>query len=143
TSAALDDLVSLSLFGVEGGAAAAGRLLDRGVTGIVCGSDMMALGAIREARSRGLSVPGDVSVVGYDDSPLMAFTDPPLTTIRQPVAAMAIAAVRALVDEIDGHPAPHSEYVFRPELVVRGSTAVAPSDSARPTPARAKVRAGQ
>jgi alanine racemase len=143
TSAALDDLVSLSLFGVEGGAAAAGRLLDRGVTGIVCGSDMMALGAIREARSRGLSVPGDVSVVGYDDSPLMAFTDPPLTTIRQPVAAMAIAAVRALVDEIDGHPAPHSEYVFRPELVVRGSTAVVPSASARPTPARAKVRAGQ
>jgi alanine racemase len=127
SSAALDDLVSLSLFGVEGGAAAAGRLLDRGVTGIVCGSDMMALGAIREARSRGLSVPGDVSVVGYDDSPLMAFTDPPLTTIRQPVPAMAIAAVRALVDEIDGHPAPHSEYVFRPELVVRGSTAVAPA----------------
>ena len=46
------DLVSLSLFGVEGGAAAAGRLLDRGVTGIVCGSDLMALGAIREARPR-------------------------------------------------------------------------------------------
>jgi alanine racemase len=103
---------------------------------------MMALGAIREARSRGLSVPSDVSVVGYDDSPLMAFTDPPLTTIRQPVAAMAIAAVRALVDEIDGHPAPHSEYVFRPELVVRGSTAVAPAApaSAAPAPAPARSR---
>ena len=134
--AEISSLVSLSLFGVEGGAAAAGRLLDRGVTGIVCGSDMMALGAIREARSRGLSVPGDVSVVGYDDSPLMAFTDPPLTTVRQPVAAMAIAAVRALVDEINGHPAPHSEYVFRPELVVRGSTAVAPAV----LPARAAAR---
>ena len=85
-------LVALSLFGVEGGAAAAGRLLDRGVTGIVCGSDLMALGAIREARSRGLRVPGDVSVVGYDDSPLIAFTDPPLTTVRQPVTAMAVAA---------------------------------------------------
>ncbi|MEH0841751.1 LacI family DNA-binding transcriptional regulator [Micromonospora sp. CPCC 205711] len=120
----LDDLAELSLFGVEGGEAAAGRLIERGVTGLVCGSDLMALGAIRAARQRGLSVPGDVSVVGYDDSPLMAFTDPPLTTMRQPVSAMSVAAVRALVDEINGHAAPHSEYLFRPELVVRGSTAV-------------------
>jgi alanine racemase len=110
---------------VEGGAAAAGRLLDRGITGILCGSDLMALGAIREARSRGLRVPTDISVVGYDDSPLIAFTDPPLTTIRQPVISMAVSAVRALVDEINGHPAPHSEFIFRPELVMRASTAVA------------------
>ncbi len=121
----LSSMVALSLFGVEGGAAAAGRLLDRGITGIACGSDLMALGAIREARSRGLRVPEDVSVIGYDDSPLIAFTDPPLTTLRQPVIPMAISAVRALVDEIHGHPAPHSEYVFRPELVMRSSTAVA------------------
>ncbi|MEH1100444.1 LacI family DNA-binding transcriptional regulator [Micromonospora sp. CPCC 205561] len=129
----LDELAELSLFGVEGGEAAAARLLERGVTGIVCGSDLMALGAIRAARQRGMSVPGELSVVGYDDSPLMAFTDPPLTTMRQPVAAMAVAAVRALVDEINGHAAPHSEYVFRPELVVRGSTAVAPVDGRRPS----------
>jgi alanine racemase len=120
--AADPDLVELSLFGVEGGHAAASRLLDRGVTGIVCGSDLMALGAVRAARARGLTVPGDVSIVGYDDSPLIAFTDPPLTTLRQPVRPMAIAAVRALVDEIHGDPPPHSEYMFRPELVVRGST---------------------
>jgi DNA-binding LacI/PurR family transcriptional regulator len=120
-------LISLSLFGVEGGAAAAGRLLDRGVTGIVCGSDLMALGAIREARARGLHVPNDVSVVGYDDSPLIAFTDPPLTTMRQPVSAMAVAGVTALIDEINGHAAPHSEYMFSADLVVRGSTAIAPS----------------
>ncbi|MFJ6195111.1 LacI family DNA-binding transcriptional regulator [Micromonospora sp. NPDC092111] len=124
TDGELDTLAELSLFGVEGGEAAAGRLIERGVTGIVCGSDLMALGAIRAARQRAMSVPGDLSVVGYDDSPLMAFTDPPLTTMRQPVAAMAVAAVRALVDEINGHAAPHSEYLFRPELVVRGSTAV-------------------
>nr|MDT0658088.1 LacI family DNA-binding transcriptional regulator [Micromonospora sp. DSM 115978] len=129
TDAELAELAELSLFGVEGGEAAAGRLLDRGVTGLVCGSDLMALGAIRAARQRGLSVPGQLSVVGYDDSPLIAFTDPPLTTMRQPVIAMAVAAVRALVDEINGHPAPHSEYVFRPELVVRGSTAIAPGEA--------------
>jgi alanine racemase len=120
----LDSSIALSLFGVEGGAAAARRLLDRGITGIVCGSDLMALGAIREARACGLTVPGDISVVGYDDSPLIAFTDPPLTTVRQPVSAMAVAGVRALVDEINGHAAPHSEYMFSPELVVRGSTAI-------------------
>ncbi|GAB3797923.1 LacI family DNA-binding transcriptional regulator [Micromonospora zhanjiangensis] len=131
TDADLAELTELSLFGVEGGEAAAGRLLDRGVTGVVCGSDLMALGAIRAGRHRGLAVPGELSVVGFDDSPLMAFTEPPLTTMRQPVISMAVAAVRALVDEIHGHPAPHSEYVFRPELVVRGSTAVAPP--ARPT----------
>lgn len=124
--AELDELIALSLFGVEGGQAAAARLLDRGVTGIVCGSDLMALGAIRAARARCLAVPGDVSVVGYDDSPLIPFTNPPLTTVRQPVRAMAVAAVRALVDEIRGQAAPRSEYVFQPELVVRGSTAVAP-----------------
>ena len=130
--AELDGLVSLSLFGVEGGAAAAAPLLDRGVTGIVCGSDLMALGAIRAARQRGLSVPADLSVVGYDDSPLIAFTDPPLTTVRQPVLAMAWAAVRALLDEIGGQAAPHSEFVFAPELVVRASTAAAPRGAPRP-----------
>ncbi|MBO0868253.1 MAG: LacI family DNA-binding transcriptional regulator [Micromonosporaceae bacterium] len=119
----LTEQVQLSqLFGVEGGHAAAARLLERGVTGIVCGSDLMALGAIRAARAAGLTVPGDVSVVGYDDSPLIAFTDPPLTTVRQPVRAMANATVQALVDGINGGSGPHSEYVFGPELVVRGST---------------------
>jgi len=126
SDAELEELVSLSLFGVEGGEAAASRLLDRGATGIVCGSDLMALGAIRAAARRGLSVPGDVSVVGYDDSPLIAYTNPPLTTVRQPVRQMAVAAVGNLIDEINGHAAPHSEYLFRPELVVRASTGSAP-----------------
>ncbi|MEV1051535.1 LacI family DNA-binding transcriptional regulator [Streptomyces sp. NPDC049887] len=116
-----------TLFSVEGGHAAAAELIDAGCTGIVCGSDMMALGVIRAARERGLEVPGDVSVVGYDDSPLIPFTDPPLTTVRQPVQAMASAAVGALLEEIRGNPVPSTEYVFQPELVVRGSTARARS----------------
>ena len=86
----------------------------------------MALGAIRQARSMGLAVPRDLSVVGYDDSTMMAFTDPPLTTIRQSVEAMGDAAVRALLDEIGGEGPPRAEYVFRPELVVRGSTGAVP-----------------
>nr|WP_240107213.1 LacI family DNA-binding transcriptional regulator [Streptomyces sp. MUM 203J] len=118
-----DSYIQSTLFGVEGGHAAADTLLDQGCTGIVCGSDLMALGAIRAVRARGLDVPGDVSVVGFDDSPLIAFTDPPLTTVRQPVRAMATAAVDALLEEIEGNPVQRTEYVFQPELVVRGSTA--------------------
>ncbi|NGO68205.1 substrate-binding domain-containing protein [Streptomyces boncukensis] len=126
----LGELVQHSLFTLEGGQAAAGALLERGCTAVVCASDMMALGAIRAARRRGLAVPGDVSVIGFDDSPLIPFTDPPLTTVRQPVTAMGQAAVRALLEEIGGTPAPHTEFVFLPELVVRGSTASGASGAA-------------
>ena len=120
-----ESLVRTTLFSVEGGQVAAGALLDQGCTGIVCGSDLMALGVVRAARGRGLQVPRDVSVVGFDDSQLIAFTDPPLTTVRQPVQAMAGAAVSALLEEIGGSPVQRTEYVFQPDLVVRGSTAVA------------------
>jgi DNA-binding LacI/PurR family transcriptional regulator len=123
----LTGVVQHTLFSVEGGQVAAGALLDQGCTGIVCGSDMMALGVVRAARERGLDVPGDVSVVGFDDSQLIAFTDPPLTTVRQPVQAMATAAVGALLEEIGGNPVQRTEFVFQPELVVRGSTAQARS----------------
>ncbi|MGX1762162.1 LacI family DNA-binding transcriptional regulator [Streptomyces lydicus] len=117
-----------TLFSVEGGHAAAATLLDDGCTGIVCGSDLMALGVVRAARQRGLAVPADLSVVGFDDSQLIAFTDPPLTTVRQPVQAMATAAVGALIEEIHDRaagrrePPRRTEFVFQPELVVRGST---------------------
>jgi LacI family repressor for deo operon, udp, cdd, tsx, nupC, and nupG len=122
-SADAETLVEHSIFSVEGGQTAGAALLDRGCTGLVCGSDLMALGAIRAARDRGLAVPREVSVVGFDDSPLIAFTDPPLTTIRQPVQAMSAAAVRALLEELAGAPAPKTEFLFQPDLVVRGSTA--------------------
>ncbi|WP_078856918.1 LacI family DNA-binding transcriptional regulator [Streptomyces sp. NBRC 109706] len=122
----VEGVVRHTLFSVEGGQAATAALLDAGCTGVVCGSDMMALGAVRAVRQRGLSVPDDCSVIGFDDSPLIAFTDPPLTTVRQPVTAMANAAVNALLEEVGGNPAQHTEFVFQPELVVRGSTAVAP-----------------
>ncbi|MFC4560855.1 LacI family DNA-binding transcriptional regulator [Nocardiopsis mangrovi] len=134
---ASDGMVELSLFGVEGGHAAATRLLDRGVTAMACGSDLMALGAIRAARQRGLSVPRDFSVVGYDDSHLIAFTDPPLTTVRQPIQSMALAAARTLCDEIAGHSVSHAEYLFDPELVVRGSTGAVPVQSTGPDPVHA------
>ncbi|MGH3769172.1 MAG: LacI family DNA-binding transcriptional regulator [Pseudonocardiaceae bacterium] len=118
------DLVATSFFGVEGGYAAAMQLLskDKEVSAIVCGSDLAALGVIRAVRQRGRSVPGDVSVIGYDDSILMGFTDPPMTTIRQPALSMGATAVRMLMDEIHGHGAPRGESLFQPELVIRSST---------------------
>ncbi|MEV6868381.1 LacI family DNA-binding transcriptional regulator [Streptosporangium subroseum] len=122
----VDGLISHSLFSVEGGQAAAAQLLERGCTGIVCASDLMALGVIRACRDRGLSVPGDVSVVGFDDSPLIAFTDPPLTTVRKPIGAMASAAVATLLEEIKGVRGKHVELMFQPELVVRRSTGSGP-----------------
>lgn len=124
-------LVQHSLYTLEGGQAAAAALMDRACTAVVCASDMMALGAIRAARQRAWR-----SRRTYRSSasttPLIAFTDPPLTTIRKPVPAMGQAAVRTLLEEIGGTPAPHSEFVFMPELVVRGSTASAPGDRNRP-----------
>jgi DNA-binding LacI/PurR family transcriptional regulator len=117
-----EDCVERTMFSIEGGQAAAGRLIDRGITGIVCASDVMALGAIRAARRAGLSVPGQVSVVGYDDSPLMSCTEPPLSTVRQPIEAMGRAAVAMLVSQIEGAAVAHDELLFEPELVVRGST---------------------
>ena len=111
-----------TIFSVEGGQAAAARLFDAGHTAIVCGSDVMALGAVREARSRGMDVPRDVSVVGFDASPLMAFTSPALTTVRQPVAAMTQAAVSSLLTAIRGLPADPTEMLFHPDLIIRQST---------------------
>ncbi|MBB2913297.1 DNA-binding LacI/PurR family transcriptional regulator [Streptosporangium becharense] len=116
------ELVEHTMFSLEGGHAAAARLMRRGVTGVVCASDVMALGAIRAARRAGLGVPGDVSVIGYDDSALMNCTDPPLTTLRQPIDAMGRAVVDLLVAQIDKALVSADELLFEPELVVRAST---------------------
>jgi DNA-binding LacI/PurR family transcriptional regulator len=117
-----DALVASTIFSPEGGQAAALRLLARGVTAVVCGSDQLAMGAMRAARRRGMRVPDDLSVVGFDDSRFMSETDPPLTTLRQPVVPMASAAVEALLAQIDGTDPPTSEDIFDPELIVRAST---------------------
>ena len=104
--AGASELVERTMFSLEGGHAAATRLIGRGVTGIVCASDPLALGAIRAARRAGLSVPADVSVVGYDDSAFMSCTDPPLTTVRQPIEAIGRAAVEMLTGQIEGRRSP-------------------------------------
>ncbi|MFB9375898.1 LacI family DNA-binding transcriptional regulator [Kineococcus gynurae] len=118
--------VEHDLFTLEGGYHGAERLLDRGVTALICASDVLAIGAMQAVRGRGLRVPEDVSVVGSDDSPTMEFIAPPLTTIAHPVAEIADATVQALLGEIAGRPVPRAEALFSPTLVVRASTAPAP-----------------
>jgi DNA-binding LacI/PurR family transcriptional regulator len=121
-----EEHVARAMFSIEGGHAAASRLIERGVTGFICASDPLALGVVRAARRRGLDVPGQISVVGYDDSALMNCTEPPLTTVRQPIEAMGRAVVELLNAQISGSAVAAEELLFEPELVVRGSTAQAP-----------------
>lgn len=120
--------IAFTDFSYAGGYEAARDLVAREVTAIVSGSDVMAAGALEGVRSLGVTVPGDLSVVGYDDVFWAALTNPPLTTVRQAVGSIARAAVRtALSGGGEGSRRPaRTEVVVRPQLVVRGSTAAAP-----------------
>jgi DNA-binding LacI/PurR family transcriptional regulator len=120
-----DTAVEHALFSLEGGQAVTRRLIANGFTAIICASDPQALGAIRAVRRAGLSVPDDVSVVGFDDSAFINCTHPPLTTVRQPIESMGRAAVQMLVNQIDRTAFTAEELLYEPELVVRGSTAPA------------------
>jgi DNA-binding LacI/PurR family transcriptional regulator len=113
-------------YSVEGGSSAAVAVLDRGVTGIIGASDDIALGAVRAISRRGLRVPDDVSVIGYDDVHPLEFTDPPLTTVRQPIDRLAAASVRMLQRLIQRRQADAQELLFDPDLIIRGSTGPPP-----------------
>jgi DNA-binding LacI/PurR family transcriptional regulator len=126
----LPEVVERTRFSIEGGHSAGTKLLARGVTAIICASDPLALGAVRAARRAGLRVPEHLSVVGFDDSALMACTDPPLTTVRQPIEAIGRAAVEMLVGQIEGSSVAPEELFFEPEIVARGSTATASAGAA-------------
>ncbi|RSN11806.1 transcriptional regulator [Nonomuraea sp. WAC 01424] len=119
----VDDTLHVeSDYSLTGGHAAARRLLAAGATALIAGSDLMALGAVAAVREAGLAVPGEVSVVGYDDSYLAVDGDPALTTVQQPVEAMAAAVATAMWQSLQGYHAPHVDHVFAPRLVVRSST---------------------
>ena len=99
-----------------------GNLLSMGITAILCGNDLIASGAIAECALRGLRVPADVSIIGFDDIPLAAKLNPPLTTIRQDrieLGKCGFFTLNSLINHVS-----ISRTLLRPQLIVRDSTGI-------------------
>jgi LacI family transcriptional regulator len=118
-------LIEPGEFTHESGFAAGGRLLDREdrPSAIFASSDQMAMGVYEAARLRGIRVPDDLSVVGFDDLPEARWSAPPLTTVRQPLVDMGALAARTILRLSRGEPIETPRVEFATELVVRDSTA--------------------
>ncbi|GAB3398508.1 LacI family DNA-binding transcriptional regulator [Humibacter soli] len=119
--------VAHSAWSRDGAASIAERMLATSTppTALFTCSDEMALGVYRAARSLGVSIPGDLSVIGFDDLPESSWITPAMTTVRQPIEEMAAAAMRMLLRVRAGTPAGSAREELSTELVVRGSTATA------------------
>ena len=115
------NLVVESDFTEEGGYMAVQRLLPYAPDAIFAASDAMAVGALRALREAGKRVPEDVAITGFDDIPLAARTDPPLTTIRQPIQRMGSLAAENLIDLISDPDAQPRRMILPTELVIRSS----------------------
>lgn len=111
-------------FAVAGGYAAAEALLDSNqpFTGIISANDEMAVGAIRALNDKGLGVPDDISIVGFDDVPYAAYLHPPLTTVRQDFRLMAKHTIDYLIALVEQPDTPREQQVLVPQLIVRQST---------------------
>jgi LacI family repressor for deo operon, udp, cdd, tsx, nupC, and nupG len=103
-------------------AAAQLLLLKQRPTAIFCFSDDIALGCMYTLRQNGFEVPGDISVMGFDDIPFARYSAPPLTTVAQPTAEIGAACATLLLDQIDGRPAAKKRHILPHRLVVRDST---------------------
>lgn len=125
---ATDALLESGDFSYSSGEAAARRLLtnQQRPTAIIASNDQMALATLEVARSLGLTVPEDLSVISFDNTPLAHFTQPPLTAIDQPIAATASKAVELIIAAQKGEKLPVALTVITADLVKRGSVAVPP-----------------
>jgi LacI family transcriptional regulator len=125
------DLIVTGDHKVEGGIAAMAQLaaLSKRPTAILCSNDMTAVGVMREAYDRGISIPRELSVIGFDDIRLAEFTTPPLTTVRMSQKQLAEFAFQALRGEVDGPDASANgkEVELETSLILRGSTAKVPA----------------
>lgn len=118
-------LIRFGDFQHEGGFRCAQELLalPEPPTAVFAGSDQQAMGVYEAARQGGLSIPGDLSVVGFDDLPMCDWLSPPLTTVRQPLEEMGRVAARTLFQLMDGQPLVSPRMELSTELKVRLSTA--------------------
>ena len=120
----LDSLVAHGEFSVDGGRVALRELLDNGKpTGVICSSDLMAIGVLQEAADQGIRVPEQLSVVGFDGIDATRWTNPALTTVEQPIEEIAETAVNGLRSLIADPAKRLPDSFFRPRLAVRSSTA--------------------
>jgi LacI family transcriptional regulator, galactose operon repressor len=134
-SAGLDaqGLLAEGDFSFTSGERAARHLLglDQPVTAIIASNDQMALAVLDVARDMGLSVPADLSIISFDDTPIVHFAVPTLTAIDQPIAATASRAVELIIDSQRGDDLPDQPVVVPAALVRRQSTGPAPDSSPR------------
>jgi DNA-binding LacI/PurR family transcriptional regulator len=124
-----DGLIAHGDFSVTGGRRAFRSLLahhDR-PTGVICSSDVMAIGVLQEARSAGLRVPDDLSVVGFDGIDACTWVEPPLTTVEQPILAIASTAVELLQDVVAEPQTFRPRVLLQPKLRVGRSSGPAPA----------------
>ena len=114
-------------YSIEAGETAAGQLLDTTdrPTAIMCGNDVLALGALREARRRGLSVPDNLSVTGFDDIEVAQLADPALATVHVPHRRMGHEAARIILAAIDGSK-PVESVALDAAVVIRDSLGISP-----------------
>ena len=119
------DLIRFGDFQHEGGFRCAQELLalPEPPTAVFAGSDQQAMGVYEAARQGGLSIPRDLSVIGFDDLPVCDWLSPPLTTVRQPLEEMGRVAARTLFQLMDGQPLVSPRMELSTELRVRLSTA--------------------
>jgi DNA-binding LacI/PurR family transcriptional regulator len=120
-----DEFLKIGDFKVEDGREKAREwlTLEQPPTAIFACNDLLAIGVIQAAKELGFHVPRDLSVVGFDNTILATITDPPLTTVAQPIEQMGRQVVDCLVQEVMNEPRAKQRIILRPELVVRGSTA--------------------
>jgi len=119
------DLIARGDFTFDSGVAATRRLLalNQPPTAILASSDQMSLAALQVAHSLGLDVPRDLSIVSFDNTPIVKFSRPPLTAIRQPIADMTACAADLLIRFANGDPVEETSKILPFDLIVRGSTA--------------------
>jgi LacI family transcriptional regulator len=121
TAAGLEPLIADGGFRAQPAERAARRLLGQGATALVVANNLMTIGALQAIKDLRLGIPHDVALVSVDDPPWARLTDPPLTTLAQPVRQMAEAAVDLLLSRIGDRAAPPTPRVFQLELRHRGS----------------------
>ena len=123
-----DDLVEQGYFDYESGRACARKLLSsvEPPTAIFASNDPMAMGVLSVAHAMGFHVPSELSVAGFDDSPMARHAYPPLTTVRQPIGEIARVATVELMKRLQGRSEGDSVHCLRAELVRRASTASPP-----------------